>query len=168
MAWLFHRRPGWRYDGLAVGLDNSSPWDSAPGWLQYALCSRYHGPTPTSPVNLTLPCTHVGNANRYRYVIVQSKHAFPQALCLTQVQVFVNGSHSCFQVGYWISTLEAHECIYTSKIHSFMVSWCRRPTNRPRCSAGRSLEVSAASPVPENGVNEHSEPTGQGLLSVKF
>jgi len=81
----------WRYNNLAVGLDNLSPWDSAPVWLQYALCSRYLGPTLAVPTNFTIPCTDVGNANRYRYVILQTGYTFSSALCFTEVQIIANG-----------------------------------------------------------------------------
>ena len=91
---LFRRLPAWRYNRLAVGLDNKSPWDSAPQWLQYALCGRYLGPTPTPLSNLTIQCTDVGNANRYRYVILQTGYPVPRALCLNEVYVFVNGKHN--------------------------------------------------------------------------
>ena len=89
MMLLFRRSPAWRYNGMAIGLDNKSPWHSAPEWLQYDLCGRYVGPTVTPPVNLTFPCSAAG---RYRYVIVQAGHEFPSALCLDEVQVFASFS----------------------------------------------------------------------------
>ena len=100
---LFHHfiagRPAWRYVGLSVGLDSASPWDADPAWLQYdALCGRYHGPSPTPPVNISIPCTAVATADSHRYVIVQSGRASPAALCLAQVQVIVNGRHSCVTI----------------------------------------------------------------------
>jgi len=79
-----------------VGLSNTSPWDSAPVWLEYALCGRYLGPTLVVPTNFTIPCGEVGNANRYRYVIVQSAHPTFAAICLAEVQVFVNGMKKIF------------------------------------------------------------------------
>ena len=87
----FSKLAAWRYKELAVGLENASPWDSAPVWLQYTLCGRYLGPSPAVPVNITIPCTAVGNANRYRYVILQSGRSSPAALCFTEVQVYING-----------------------------------------------------------------------------
>jgi len=83
--------PARRYKKLTVGLANLSPWDSAPVWLQYTLCGRYLGPKPAVPTNLTIPCTDVENANRYRYVILQTGHTFSSALCFIEVQVITNG-----------------------------------------------------------------------------
>lgn len=88
---VLFRFAAWRYIGLTVGLDNISPWDSAPNWLQHALCGRYLDATITVPVNLTIPCTDVGNANRYRFVIIQSAYGIPASLCFREIQVFVNG-----------------------------------------------------------------------------
>jgi len=69
-------------------------------WLQYALCGRYLGPTLTEFTNLTIPCTHVGNANRYRYVILQTGYSVSTALCLLEVQVIVNGEHDYMIFNY--------------------------------------------------------------------
>ena len=88
---MFPRLPASRYNKLVVGLDNDSPWDSAPNYLQYAVCGRYLGPTPAILSNLTIPCADVGNANRYRYVILQTGYTHPSALCFIEVYVFVNG-----------------------------------------------------------------------------
>jgi len=91
---LFRRLSAWRYKGLAVGLDNISPWHSAPNWLQYTLCGRYPDSKPELPTNLSFPCTDVGTANRYRYVILQGGRPNPAAVCFTEVQVFANGKQN--------------------------------------------------------------------------
>ena len=82
-----------RYRRMAVGLDNVSPWDSAPVWLQYALCGRLPRKRAAVPTNFTITCSDVGNANRYRYVILQGATNSARALCLVEVQVLVNGKH---------------------------------------------------------------------------
>jgi len=80
-----------RYTGLAVGLDNISPWDSAPIWMQYAaLCGR-NMERVSVPTTIPIYCTDVGTANRYRYVILQSGRPTTGALCFLEVGVMANG-----------------------------------------------------------------------------
>jgi len=91
---LYHWFPAGRYHKLTIGLTNDSPWILPPTWLEYAICARYFNPAITVPVNLTIPCIDVGNANRYRYVILQSGWEVPAALCFIEVQVMANGKNA--------------------------------------------------------------------------
>jgi len=61
------------------------------------LCGRNMEPISNiSPVGIIILCTDVGNANRYRYVILQTGHSFAAALCFLEVEVIANGKHGIF------------------------------------------------------------------------
>jgi len=79
-----------RMDNFVVGLTNDDPTTTAPVFMSsYTLCAQYSGSLALNET-ATVFCTP--SSEKIRFVIVQGSLTYPEAICLTQVAVYVSES----------------------------------------------------------------------------
>jgi len=75
---------------FVAGVTNDNPTVKAPVYKQYHHV-QYNG---TVPVSATVSVSFPPSLEKYRYVIIQTKFSHNEAVCLSEVQVFVRGIYA--------------------------------------------------------------------------
>jgi len=84
----FYHSVAERLDNFVVGLTNDDPVTTAPVFMSsYKLCAQYNGSVALAET-VTIACAP--SSQQFRFVIVQGSWESLQAICLTEVAVYVS------------------------------------------------------------------------------
>jgi len=98
-----------RLDNFVVGLTNVDPSKTPPVFKSsYRVCGQYGGRVAVA-ANATITCSPT--AQKFRFVIVQSSHRVDQAMCLTEVYVFVWSKFQSIIIVFWHGSASAFSVI---------------------------------------------------------
>jgi len=81
---------GERLNDFVVGLTDVSPSNTAPTWLNYAICDQYPGTVPEE-ATVILNCT--AELSAYRYLIVQFHTSGYKQIC--ELEVYIRRKFLC-------------------------------------------------------------------------
>ena len=81
-----------RMSYFVAGLTNDNPEITAPVYKQY----RHVQYNEIVPVSATASVSFPPYDDTFRYVIIQQKFEAEQAICLTEVKVFLRGKPTCY------------------------------------------------------------------------
>jgi len=77
---------------FVAGLTNDSPEITAPAYKQYYHVQYNDILAPSATASVSFPLS----ADTFRYVIIQQQFSQENAICMTEVKVFLRGSLSYF------------------------------------------------------------------------
>jgi len=78
-----------RMSNFVVGLTNENPAITAPDYKQYPVHVQYSGIfSASATASLSFP----PSVTKFRYVIIQQQFSASNAICLTEVKVFLRGT----------------------------------------------------------------------------
>ena len=100
-----------RMSYFVAGLTNDDPQTTAPVYMQYPVHAKYNG---TLPASATASVSFPPSTDTFRYVIIQQRFPDAEAICLTEVKVFLRGTWT-FCAAVMTGTLRCHDNVNSLK-----------------------------------------------------